>query len=1100
MSFLATLFSDKPYINAPDSLLGWIGWIIQAIAIGYLLLRLRPYDKAYNRRSRLILVLLVLAVPVTSLFLGIRIPPAGTLPLPGMPVDTLGRAVMVLSAVPWLLAAGLLGPTPAILLAVFSGLLRTLFDTHTPFTPLEFAWLAVFFSYAIYQRYRTTFFRLLAQPFVTTAIMALIYPALFFINQVLLSAGALANRLDYTFSHIGEATLVVAIELMIAGTFAQVVAVMQPRLWGGQGAYEASPAEKSLQVRILYRLLPLALILVLALMAGTWYIAGKAANTMIEVRMASAAQMAAQNVPYFLQSGQKIIDQMGGEIEPPLQDAASAEAYLEDHFRNLPFFRQLFLLTPDGKLIASYPKKSYSLADEPLEERLGLPLAAVGLEGQLYTIPPAEGDTSARVSFMDPIFDKSGEVVAVLVGRTVLATNPFTQPLIAGLGAFAESGGTGILMDDQHRILIHSNPAVLMEEYTGMSGAEAGFYDDTSPNGTRRLVYYMPAEGYDWAVALTVPAELTQKMALQIALPLLGMILLVSVLGVGIVHLTLNPVTTSLKKLSEEAALISQGKLDQSLAVKGDDELGVLRQSFEQMRVSLKTRMDEQSRLLAVSQGVASSLEISAAVQPILDSALATGASSARVVLLPSVFPDLNQLPSRTTCFSAGPAESQYAALDEQILAYTRQQDRLVLGSLTRPRLFNLPSNSLSPASLLAVALRHENLYYGAFWVAYDQSHRFTNEEVRFLITLGNQAALAAANARLYQSSEVGRQRLAAILDSSPDPILVTDQHNHLLLANPAAWQILGLGIHTDIGQPIDSILTQRELVEMLRNTSDETQSVEISLPDRQVYLATATPVMAEGQRVGRVCILRNVTRFKELDILKSDFISTVSHDLRSPLSLIRGYSTMLEMVGSLNEQQIGYVQKILSSVDVMSRLVGNLLDLNRMGAGIGLKLEKVSVEEIIEPVVTALKVQAAQKRIQVSLDLPAESTTVLEADPALLQQAVYNLVDNAIKFNRNEGNVSISAQERSDRVVIVVKDNGIGISPMDLTRLFDRVPTHTSTASGEPRATGLGLAIVKSIVERHHGQVWVESTLGKGSVFYLSIPIQHPLAEAKKK
>jgi PAS domain S-box-containing protein len=929
--------------------------------------------------------------------------------------------------------------------------------------------------------------------------MALIFPALFFFNNILLSTGVLANRLDYAVSHVGEATLALTIELLIAGLFAQVVAVMLPALWGGQGPLEISPAEKSLQARILYRLMPLALILLVTLMAGTWYIAGQAANAMIEVRMSSAAQMAAQNVPFFLETGQEIIDQLAGETGLPLDNPSLAAAHLEDRYRRLPFFRQLFLLDSQGELIAGYPKNSYNLDDEPEEERMAMPLVAAGLPGQQYTIPPAPGDVTARVSFMAPVFDEDGAVQAVLVGRTDLDSNPFTKPLLAGLGAFRESGGTGFLLDGQNRILVHPDKTMLMESYTGLSEDQSGFYNDTAPNGTRRLVYYIPAEGYDWAVALTVPAAITQKMALQIAVPLLGIILLVSLLGVGIVHFTLEPVTSSLRKLSDEAALIAQGKLEQPLAVNGDDELGALRHSFEQMRLSLKSRLDEQTRLLSVSQGVASSREITEAIQPILDAALATGASSARVVLVPSIVPEVGQLASKTACYSAGPAEVQYASLDEQILAFTRQQDRLVLGSLTRPRLFSLPSASLMPSSLLAVALKHENTYYGAFWVAYEQPHRFTNEEVRFLITLGNQAALAAANARLFQSSEVGRQRLAAILDSSPDPILVTDQYNRLLLANPAAWQVLGLGIQTDIGQSIESIITQKALVEMLRNSSEETQSIEIALTERQVFLATATPVIAEGQRVGRVCILRDVTQFKELDSIKSEFISTVSHDLRSPLSLIRGYSTMLEMVGSLNDQQVSYVQKILSSVEVMSRLVSNLLDLNRLGAGVGLKLEQFALQNAVEPVITALKAQAAQKRIQFSLELPSQAT-VIEADPALLQQAIYNLVDNAIKFNRNEGSVIVSAQVRSDRVIFEVKDSGIGISPMDQSRLFDRYQHNLPAGPEESRVTGLGLVIVKSIVDRHHGQVWVESQLGKGSTFYLAIPLRQPRSEPHKR
>ena len=143
--------------------------------------------------------------------------------------------------------------------------------------------------------------------------------------------------------------------------------------------------------------------------------------------------------------------------------------------------------------------------------------------------------------------------------------------------------------------------------------------------------------------------------------------------------------------------------------------------------------------------------------------------------------------------YSMGPAQDLYRDLDEQILALTRQQERLVLTNPSRPRLLSFAAGTPRPESFMAVALRHENLFFGSLWVAYDQPHQFSEEEVRFLVTLGSQAALAAANARLFRTAEIGRQRLAAILASTPDPVLVTDQHDRLLLANPAAWQVLGL-------------------------------------------------------------------------------------------------------------------------------------------------------------------------------------------------------------------------------------------------------------------------------------------------------------------
>jgi PAS domain S-box-containing protein len=458
-------------------------------------------------------------------------------------------------------------------------------------------------------------------------------------------------------------------------------------------------------------------------------------------------------------------------------------------------------------------------------------------------------------------------------------------------------------------------------------------------------------------------------------------------------------------------------------------------------------------------------------------------------VLTPKAVPELEIDPTTPVTFSIGPSKDLYQELNEQIIEFTQDTDRLVLPNLTRPRLFDINQVKPHPASLIAVALRHENYYYGALWISYDQPHTFSEDEVRFTTTLGGQAAIAAANSRLYQNAELGRRRLEAILSSSPDPMLVTDRRNRLLLANPAAWQVLNLGMDTDEGQPIEEVISHSKIIELM-TSSNENQTAEIAFEDGFVYSATATSVLSEGQRVGRVCILQDVTHFKELDTLKSEFVSTVSHDLRTPLTLMRGYATMLEMVGKLNEQQNTYVNKIVEGVGSMSHLVNNLLDLGRIEAGIGLKLELISPKDVVDRVVESLRLQIIQKRIKLETEFALDSIQMIEADQALLQQALHNLLDNAIKFTRPEGKIIVRLKPTRDMMIFEVEDNGIGISPMDQNFLFEKFHRITLQGTEERKGTGLGLAIVKSIVERHNGRVWVDSKLGQGSKFYMEIPV----------
>jgi len=311
------------------------------------------------------------------------------------------------------------------------------------------------------------------------------------------------------------------------------------------------------------------------------------------------------------------------------------------------------------------------------------------------------------------------------------------------------------------------------------------------------------------------------------------------------------------------------------------------------------------------------------------------------------------------------------------------------------------------------------------------------------------------------------------------------------MLSNPAAWRVLGPGMEWEEGQAIDKLINQKELSALLKSSAREANSTEVTLPDGKVYYATASTVLAEGQKVGRVCIMRDITYFKQLDALKSEFVATVSHDLRSPLTLIRGYATMLEMVGELNEQQQGYVRKIVVGVEGMAHLVNNLLDLGRIEAGIGLQLEMIPVTALVERVVSSLQVQATQKRMQLTLDVDPKIAAVIEADQALLQQGLHNLVENAIKYTERGGQVRVHVSTENDNLIFEVRDTGIGISPLDQPRLFEKFYRGARQGMKKQQGSGLGLAIVKSIAERHGGKVWVESQLGKGSTFYLSLPMR---------
>jgi signal transduction histidine kinase len=1096
MGFFLTLLAGIAF-PAPPTLAGWVVWVLLLGVLVYALVAWRTYQPAWNGREWGIFIAFLVLIPLTSLFIGLRLTSASARPLPGLPADAPGSALMVFSGIPWLLGGGLLGPAGAAILGAFAGLLRGVWDTYSLFSILELALMGAWFATNTRQRYRTSIYKLLRQPLVS-ALLLIPFHTLFYVISSLFTqwgvdiSAPTTARLDFALSNSGIVTLAFGGEMLIAGIVAQVVSVALPGLWGGKQPLQPSPAERSLESRFVFAVGTFISLLLLTLLIGDWVVAGRAAREMLADRLSSAGESAAQTVPFFLETGQNLTVQLASD--PRLLTASGDElkSIIGLRIQAVPYFDQFLVLDAGTKtLLAGYPEPETSTSFNLYpDEETGMLLASSGVLTQIYSLPPSSENDQPRVTFMVAIVDAFGQVQRVLIGRTTLVTNPLTLPLIESIDHMVDLGGTGILLDENNRIIYYSE-STQPTGYNGERSTEASFYDDTAPDGTRQLVYYQPVIGRPWAIVLTVPAQQAQQIALDIAMPLSIMIIFLALAAMISLRVGLRVVTGSLQGLASEANRIADGNLDHPLQTEGVDEVGQLRRAFEQMRSSLQARLEEINSLLRVSQDVASSLEMQDSVKPVLEAILSTGANSVSVVLSPGILPDtFIELPSR---FTLGLTDNGYAHLDDQILALAQSQEKLVLPNLNRSHDLVFDPALPHPLALLAVALRHENRYYGVVWAGYEQPRMFSDSDVRFVTTLAGQAALAVANAHLYLNVEASRRQLEAVLNSTSDPVLVTDHRNRLLLTNRAAQIALGQNIDNSSGLDTEKVIKLRPLLVLLQGTHTQIQSTEIMLADKRTYLATASSVMVEGRQIGRVCIMRDVTHFKELDSMKSEFVATVSHDLRSPLTLMRGYATMLEMVGELNEQQQGYVRKIISGVENMSRLVNNLLDLGRIEIGVGLQVEYVTVLDIIERVTSALQLQASQKNIALKVELPKDMPHAVEADQALLHQAVYNLVENAIKYTPDEGRVTIRTLSQPGYLIFAVEDSGLGISTEDLPHLFEKFYRGKQRETRSQPGSGLGLAIVHSVATNHGGRVWVDSVVGKGSTFYLQIPLNQP-------
>jgi len=1092
---ILTILKNPLYIDFPIQWMTWMGW---AILLGLITAgnhSCRDWRWFNQPRLRLIFAGLAALVPLTALFGGLRFTSVELPPIPGLPIEPVPPLLMLFSALPWVLAAGMLGPGAASLLAALSGIFLALFETHNIFTPLEYAGLATIFAAAVRQNYRTLFFRFLRHPLGAAFFAGVCFVPFYLLIAFLVSQGSLASRIDYALTQSWRQILPHLAATVISAGIAEVFFISHHPSWWQSSVLIPSPAEKSIQLRFFFITAPFVLLIFITLMASDWVISGKAAERLIQERLASTTNVAAESLPYFLEAGQNLTESLATSdlLNKP---AAEAKITLEKHLRDLPYFRQIFLLDANGNPVTGYPLDKFEKIQPSAEERAGIQIALRGVPLQLYSVPPWPGENSAQISFIAAIYNPSGDVGGAVISRTDLLSNPFTQPAIEALVSLKDIDGAGYILNEDKTILYHTLNSELMDKYSGAVPSQTSFFKEISLQGSQRMVYSQPVVGSPWSVIVEVPADRALQLALDTASPLLLLLLVLSAIVMLLLRVGLKSITTLMGNLATEANLIAHGNLDRPLSVHGEDEIGQFGKAFEKMRLSLKARMEEQQSLLNISQGVASNLDVQQSVIPILQAAAGDGACLARIVLVREAAMEPSS-PGPFVGFGYGSAASQFSFLDAQVFSTMQRQNLLTITDASRTRHLVIPAGKQAPGSMICVAIRHETSYLGALWVAYPDQRKISEETTRFLSTLAGQASLAAENSRLYASAEVGRQRLEAILASTPEPVLVFDSQMNLYLLNPAALQVPALVNIPSPGQPVRDVIIPSELVDLVLKPSNQgILSREISLANGRHYYVSVSPVTSDGMMVGKVCLLRDVSYYKEIDTLKSDFVSTVSHDLRSPLTLVRGYATMLEMVGDLNEQQKSFVTKILTGVENMSRLVNNLLDLGRIEAGISLNIDNFNSLEILEAVTNSLAPQAAQKKIQINVE-PQEapqpvSDFFIQADRALLQQAVYNLVENAIRFTPVSGQVTLRLQKQDKSFVFGITDTGIGIAPLDLPHMFEKFYRSGRRDPNRQRGTGLGLAIVKSIVERHNGRVWVESQLGKGSTFNLSIPVKY--------
>ena len=386
--------------------------------------------------------------------------------------------------------------------------------------------------------------------------------------------------------------------------------------------------------------------------------------------------------------------------------------------------------------------------------------------------------------------------------------------------------------------------------------------------------------------------------------------------------------------------------------------------------------------------------------------------------------------------------------------------------------------------SWLGVPLLLGDAIDGLLIAADGRASAFDAYERQLLTALAGQAAAAMESARLYVAASEERTLLAGVIEAVSDGIVLTD-HGLVVVANPAAGRIVGVHHSQMINQPL---VRYFPMLASLSHTQP-VENMQIQLGSR--YYAVHTAPLAQHSPSGQVVVLQDVTHFKELDELKSRFVSTVSHDLKSPLTAIKGYAQMVAdgVMGTVNAEQRDALNAVVRNSGAMSDLIGDLLDLGKIEAGIGVVPLPIDLAVVLREVCDDLNMRAQLNKITLNTEIP--NRLPITADPARMRQVFANLLSNAIKYTPSGGSVMLNAQNGDGCIKVSVSDTGLGIPAEAIGHIFDRFYRVKRDADSDIEGTGLGLAITKSIIEEHHGKIHVQSAIGEGSTFSIELPVE---------
>ncbi len=761
---------------------------------------------------------------------------------------------------------------------------------------------------------------------------------------------------------------------LVAGIVVQILYLALPAVnpdpTGGKTPFYA----RTLKAQVLCAFFPLAAVIGFTLFYTVNTTAISVVLRTVVNQADNDATTIARSETTLFDTGRQLVTQYAGQEPEWVPNDAERGARLERYFNTMPFFDRVSIISPSFELLSSFPAitgtETSAVAaaqQQAAQQSLLTKAASVSL--------PYDLGGEAYLAFCAPITSGSDTASSVFVGEVALSRTALDQSLVDWVKR--ENGQEkGFIVDSRNIVVVHPDASQLLTHWvppdsvdgvvTGVSGQA---FVRADPDGTRWLTYVSSPTAMGWKTVFQIPYAQLVGLYSSISTPVIAVGLILGVVIAGLILVIVPRFVRPIETLSQAASQIAAGRLDVRIDVAGDDEIGRLGLAFERMRIRLRKQLSEFALLLRISRAVSAHPSLPRSLKPVLSGVLqGTSASCARVILLSAEGKPQQEMISR----SFGHTEwRDSSAFDDQLLKLLENRRAIrVRDTSIYPHAFCTEADT---AVGFPIAVNSQ--LAGVLWAEYARSGDFVQEDIEFLGTLAGQVAVAIQSARLFEAVERERRRLAGILNSTGDAILVTDSRHTLVLSNPAASTMFCMDVAALVGQCLDTANFPTPILEMLNRLSSSKGTITrtFETADWRTLYTTAAAIRNEsGESDGYVVVVRDITDLTRAERQKSELVTTVTHDLRSPLTALTGYASLLEGSEPLTDAQSGFIGKIRVNISRMTEMIDDLVDLGKIEAGVDVQMRECDIRTLLVQVTDQMKTLAQAKQLSFRVDAPA--------------------------------------------------------------------------------------------------------------------------------